>query len=148
MSKLHFLRASMLCMAALMGAEAVSARAGGNSASVLAGRPAEFKVLPLAAINSVEQPLFHMLMTAQGAAKKVQSMDSDLIVSGSLFLTLWFSPTSPMGENDTHYVENGDKEKDHPTARVPDPPTILSLGAALVIGGGVLFLRRLRGDRK
>lgn len=148
MSKSQSLRATMLCMAVLMGAEAVSARAGENSVPVLAGRLAEFKVLASAAINSVEQTLFHMLMSAQGDVKKVQSMDSGLIVSASLLPTIWFSPTNSMGENDTNNDENGGKEKDGPPAPVPEPPTILSLGAALVIGGGVLFLRRLRGGRK
>jgi len=148
MSKLHSLRASMLCTAVLMCAEAVSARAGGNSAPVTAGQPAEFKVLPSAAINLLQRTLFHMLTSAQGAIKKAQSMDSGSIVSASLLPTIWFSTSDSMGENDTNNDENGDKEKDDPPAPVLEPSTILSLGAALVIGGGVLFLRRLRGDRK
>ena len=148
MSKLHSLRASMLCVAVLMGAKAVSARVAGNSAPVMAGQPAEFKVLPSAAISSIERTRFHILNSAQGAIKKAQLMDSGLIVSASLLPTIWFSPTNSMGENDTNNDENGDSKKDDPPAPMPEPSTILSLGAALVIGGGVLFLRRLRGDRK
>src|ERR1700730_15202340 len=134
MSKTQSLRAAMLYMAVLMGAQAVSARAGENSGPALAGRVAEFRVLPSEAINSVDQTLFHMLMSAQGTVKKVQSMDSGLIVSASLLTTIWLNPNNSMGENDTTNDENGGKEKDDSPAVAPEPPTILSLGAALVIG--------------
>ncbi len=137
MTKVYSLRTSMLCMAVLMGAEAVSARAAGNSAPVMAGQPAEFKVLPSAAISSIERTRFHILNSAQGAIKKAQLMDSGLIVSASLLPTIWFSPINSMGG-----------EKNDPPAPVPEPSTMLSLVAAVIIGGGVLFLRRLRGDRK
>jgi len=39
----------------------------------------------------------------------------------------------------------GDDKKDPP---IPEPSTILSFGAALLIGGGVLYSRRLRRNRK
>jgi hypothetical protein len=48
------------------------------------------------------------------------------------------------GDDENH--EGGDKPKNHdPT---PEPSTILSFGAALLIGGGVLYSRRLRRNRK
>jgi hypothetical protein len=52
-----------------------------------------------------------------------------------------------------HYANNdgGDKDKDKDNddkAPAPEPSTILSFGAALLIGGGVLYSRRLRASKK
>ncbi len=52
-------------------------------------------------------------------------------------------------DKDKDRDKDKDKDKDHhdhdPT---PEPSTILSFGAALLIGGGVLYSRRLRGSKK
>jgi hypothetical protein len=40
------------------------------------------------------------------------------------------------------------KKKGHGPEPTPEPSTILSFGAALLIGGGVLYSRRLRATRK
>ena len=42
--------------------------------------------------------------------------------------------------------DRDDKDNDH--APTPEPSTLLSFGAALLIGGGVLFSRRLRRNGK
>jgi hypothetical protein len=63
------------------------------------------------------------------------------------------------GDGDDHHDGDGDKDdhdrdhdrdhdKDHGPKPTPEPSTILSFGAALLIGGGVLASRRLRGTRK
>ena len=49
------------------------------------------------------------------------------------------------GDKDDH---DGDHDKDHGPKPTPEPSTILSFGAALLIGAGVLASRRLRGSRK
>jgi len=46
---------------------------------------------------------------------------------------------------------DGDNDKDdhhHHHAPTPEPSTIFSFGAAILIGGGVLYSRRLRKSRK
>jgi hypothetical protein len=43
--------------------------------------------------------------------------------------------------------DDPDHDADDP-APTPEPTTILSFGAALLIGGGVLYSRRLRGSKK
>jgi hypothetical protein len=53
---------------------------------------------------------------------------------------------SGAGDGDNDDDDNGDKDGG-PTP-TPEPSTILSFGAALLIGGGVLASRRLRGTRK
>ena len=49
------------------------------------------------------------------------------------------------GDNDD---DDKDSDKDHGPKPTPEPSTILSFGAALLIGAGVLASRRLRGTRK
>ena len=74
----------------------------------------------------------------------------------SRLLTVWFSSSDHAGDSDRDHHHDGDGGHDHdgdgdhdhdgdkhappPT---PEPSTILSFGAALLIGGGVLLSRRL-----
>jgi len=44
--------------------------------------------------------------------------------------------------------EDKDKDDHHHHAPTPEPSTIFSFGAAILIGGGVLYSRRLRKIRK
>jgi len=52
-------------------------------------------------------------------------------------------------DNDKDNGKDNDKDKDkHAPSPTPEPSTILSFGAALLIGGGVLYSRRLRRNKK
>ena len=54
------------------------------------------------------------------------------------------------GDKDNHH-RDGDGDKDdhsHHHEPTPEPSTLLSFGAAILIGGGVLYSRRLRGTKK
>jgi len=66
----------------------------------------------------------------------------------SQVLAIWSSPT--YADNNSVY-RNGDNmgggdHKGHD--RNPEPSTMLSFGAALLIGGGVFYSRRLRRSKK
>lgn len=53
--------------------------------------------------------------------------------------------------NDSHKDKDKDIDRDkdtHGPIPTPESPTILSFGAALLIGGGVLYSLRLRGSKK
>jgi hypothetical protein len=92
----------------------------------------------------------------------VQSADSGLNVSASLLPTIWSSSTILWGQDGDYKDHSEDKDhsgdKDHDKDKrhdqngapspTPEPSTILTFGAALAIGGGVLFLGRLRKERK
>jgi len=152
--------ASLLCMAALICVGAVSARAGGTSVPVLAGRPTAVQGLTSAATNSTEQTLRQMLRSGLGAVNGVQLTDSGLNVSASLLPTIWSGQINWGGENhdngnkgDHHGWDddgkgNGKGNGPYGPAPTPEPSTLLSFGAALLIGGGVFLLGRLRKERK
>jgi hypothetical protein len=136
MFKLITLGACLVGVTALIGAGTASARAGGTSAPLV------------------------------GAVNGVQSADSGLNVSASLLPTIWSSSTILSGQDGDYKDHSGDKDhdwdkghdKDHDKDKrhvqngapspTPEPSTILTFGAALAIGGGVLFLGRLRKERK
>jgi hypothetical protein len=77
-------------------------------------------------------------------------------VNPSQILTILVSPVSMWGdEGDKDGDKDKDEDKDHKRDNdnddkrpTPEPSTILSFGAALLIGGGVLYSRRLRKNRK
>jgi hypothetical protein len=132
MFKLITLGACLVGVTALIGAGTASARAGGTSAPLV------------------------------GAVNGVQSADSGLNVSASLLPTIWSSSTILWGQDGDYKDHSEDKDhsgdKDHDKDKrhdqngapspTPEPSTILTFGAALAIGGGVLFLGRLRKERK
>jgi hypothetical protein len=130
MFKLITLGACLVGVTALIGAGTASARAGGTSAPLV------------------------------GAVNGVQSADSGLNVSASLLPTIWSSSTILSGQDGDYKDHDWDKghDKDHDKDKrhdpngapspTPEPSTILTFGAALAIGGGVLFLGRLRKERK
>jgi hypothetical protein len=51
-------------------------------------------------------------------------------------------------EKADHEGEDKDTDKDDKPAPIPEPSTLMSFGVALLIGGGVFFLGRLRKERK
>jgi hypothetical protein len=146
MIRLLPLTQSLLCMAVLMSAGAVAVRAGGASLPVSAGSAAEV-VFTSAVTRSVEEPLTRTLKSSLGAVS-----------------INWSSPTGWPGDNDHQGNENRegdgdnrngkdhDRDHDHdhdkPPTPSPEPSTVLSFGVALLIGGGVLLLGRMRETRK
>jgi hypothetical protein len=52
------------------------------------------------------------------------------------------------GDRDRDKNNGGGEGRGDGTAPTPEPSTILSFGAALLIGGGVLYSRRLRANKK
>ena len=146
MIRLLRLTQSLLCMAVLMSAGAVAVRAGGASLPVSAGSGAEV-ALTSATATLVEEPLTQTLKSSlRGVSIN------------------WSSPTGWSGDNDHQGNENRegdgddrngkdhdrdhDRDHDKPPTPSPEPSTVLSFGAALLIGGGVLLLGRMRETRK
>ena len=94
-----------------------------------------------------------------GSATQIKAVASAF--NPTQVLAIWASPIYTGGDggneggndngnnngNDNNGNGNGggDDKKDPP---IPEPSTILSFGAALLIGGGVLYSRRLRRNRK
>jgi hypothetical protein len=80
----------------------------------------------------------------------------NLAVNPYLILTNWANLMyTDGGEGDKGDDKDKDKDKgkggdddDDDHTPTPEPATILSFGAALLIGGGVLYSRRLRRNRK
>ena len=145
--------AFVLCMAALIGAGTVSPRTVKTPVPGLAGRPTEFNVVTSTTTDLAERTLCQILRLASRAATGMHSMNAGLNVSTSLLPTIWSTTTSSGDGNDddkdTDKEKDKDKDKeDRAPAPNPEPSTILSFGAALVIGAGVIYLRRLRGQRK
>ena len=119
------LSATLLPIVLLISAGSVSARTGGTFVPIL------------------------------GSAAQIKAVAS--AVNPSQVLSLWASTIYTGGDGGKQYG-NGDGKKDghddggddrrddrRPT---PEPSTILSFGAAILIGGGVLYSRRLRRNRK
>jgi hypothetical protein len=75
-----------------------------------------------------------------GSAIQLNAVTS--AVNPSQILTIWANLLYTGGGDG--YQDN-DKHGPSPT---PEPSTILSFGAALLIGGGVFYSRRLRRNRK
>ena len=131
---------SLLCMAVLMSTGVVAARAGRASFPVSAG--AEVAITS-ATVTSVEEPLTQALKSSLGAVS-----------------TNWSGPAGLRGDNDNQGNQNHeadgddrngkdhDRDHDDPPTPSPEPSTILSFGVALLIGGGVLVLGRMRETRK
>jgi hypothetical protein len=143
MIRLLPLAQSLLCMAVLMSAGVVAARAGGASLPVLAGSAAEVAITSATA-TSVEEPVTQTLYSSLRAV-----------------LTNWSSPAGFRGDNDHQGNQqegdgddrngkdhDGDHDHDNPPTPSPEPSTVLSFGVALLIGGGVLLLGRMRETRK
>ena len=145
------LGACLVCMAALIGAGAVPARAGGTSAPAVARQPMEFGLRAASTANLVEGTLSQMLGYTVGPINGAQSPGSGSDVSTSLLRTIWSSATisSEHDGDDRDKDKAKEKEKeDEGPAPTPEPGTLFSFGAALAIGGGVFVLGRLRRERK
>lgn len=145
MIKSHWQAAFLLCAAALIATEAVSAQTGGISVPALAGRPPATQRLTSVATNSAEQTLGQMLRSASRVVSGLRSTGPGL-EAHSRGQDGDYKDKDRDGDKDKG--RDGDKYKDpkHP-APAPEPSTLLSFGAALVIGAGVFLLGRLRRKR-
>jgi hypothetical protein len=125
--------ATLLAIVLLMGAGSVSARTGGTFVPV-PGSAAQIN-----AVASAVNP------------SHVLSLWASIIYTGGEGGKLYGNGDGKNGGKDDggdNGDENGgdDRRDDHrPT---PEPSTILSFGAAILIGGGVLYARRLRRSKK
>src|SRR6202049_4284871 len=66
-------------------------------------------------------------------------------------VSIWGDEGGKDGDKDKDKDEDKEHKRDHDNddpKPTPEPSTILSFGAALLIGGGVLYSRRLRKNRK
>jgi hypothetical protein len=89
-----------------------------------------------------------------GPAAQIKAVSS--VISSPQVLAIWASPIynggnggNQYGNGNYGYGNNGNsngKKKPHNPA--PEPSTLLSFGAALLVGSGVLYSRRLRRNRK
>jgi hypothetical protein len=72
--------------------------------------------------------------------------DTGLNAPAFLLPNIWLDGNNNnQGGNDNNQGGNGNDNGPNP---VPEPSTMLSFGAALLIGGGVLYSLRLRRNRK
>jgi len=113
------LSAALLFIVLLMSAGSVSARTGGTFVPI-PGSGAQIKAVA-SAVNPAQILTFWANLMYTGGGEGYQGDDKD---------------------------KDKDKDKDHDHDPVPEPSTILSFGAALLIGGGVLYSRRLRRNRR
>jgi hypothetical protein len=175
MTKSLCLTASLLCMAVLIGEGAVPAQAGGTSVPVPAGRPTEFRVLTSPATILATEALCQILRSALGAVNAVESTDSRLGLSASLILATHLSSinsgavyqnggnnnnqggnnnnqggnnNNQGGNNNNQGGNNNNQGRNNTHNPLPEPSTLLSFAAAVVIGAGVFLLGRLRKERK
>jgi hypothetical protein len=122
MNKFPHLSSALLFIVLLMCAGSVSARTGGT------------------------------FVPTPGSAIQVNAVTSAVNPSPILtFLASAIYTGGGDGNQDNDKNEDKDKDKDkhnHAPSPTPEPSTILSFGAALLIGGGVLYSRRLRRNRK
>jgi hypothetical protein len=127
MSKSVPLVACLVCLAVLIGLGGISTRAG--TLSPVLAKPF------LSTTNlAVSCPtVAYSLAAAMG--------------SPTMKLTQGDSDEDAAEEKADHEKEDHDVDSDdHPP--VPEPSTLMSFGVALLIGGGVFFLGRLRKERK
>jgi hypothetical protein len=140
MSKSIPLVACLLCIAALIAAGVTSTQAG-TSVPVPASPPTSVSNLGLAvpasmlpaiwlnAVKSWENDGYDRDKDKDKDKYKDKDQDKDK-------------------DKDKDKGKDKDKDKDDAPAPTPEPSTLLSFGVALIVGGGVFFLGRLRKARK
>jgi hypothetical protein len=126
------LSAALVCIALLLGSGSFSARAGGALVQTQARLATQSEAATLAVPAQVLTIWTNAIYTNDNDGVWGKDKDKDKDKDGD-------------GDGD------GDKDDHHhryhhdPT---PEPSTLLSFGAAILIGGGVLYSRRLRGNKK
>jgi hypothetical protein len=160
MTKVRYLKVSLFCLAVLMGKGAVSAQTGGTSDPVPARRAREFSVLTSAATISTEEALGQILRSALRPGNAEQSTESRFDLSATLLSVTYVSSINSgalyqaggnnnnQGGNNNNQGGNNNDPNWTKNKPLPEPSTLLSFAAAVVIGAGVLLLGRLRKERK
>jgi hypothetical protein len=123
------LKASLLCMGLLLSVAVVSAQGRFNNAT-------SYK-----SVTNV------MAVTLANSPSQIPANLVSVIYTGDDGNKNWGYDDHKKGKGDGDNDWDDHKHrKDHdPT---PEPSTLLSFGAAILIGGGVLYSRRLRSNRK
>jgi hypothetical protein len=119
---------SLLTIGLLMSAGPASARAGECFVSTL-GSAAQIR-----AVATAVSP--YQILTILGSPIYTAGGDRDR------------DDNHGGGDRDRDKNNGGGEGRGDGTAPTPEPSTILSFGAALLIGGGVLYSRRLRANKK
>jgi len=171
MFKAFPLGASLVCMAALIGAGTASAGAVGNSTPLLAQQPTAIRAV--ASVTTTFPGLdFSQWLAPVGAVIGLQPANASSDVSASFVpaggssATAWLDADGDNHDRDHDNYRDRDRDRDHDRDRDPDhdhdrdhgrphspsptpePSTLLSFGTAIIIGGGVFFLGRLRKVQK
>jgi len=139
--------AFVLCTAALIATGTVSAQTVGTSVQALAGRPTDSSAVTSTTTDLTDGTLWHVLKLTVRAVNRMQPRNAGLDISAPRPLAIRPTPASSENRNNDDNEMGRDKDDRAPDP-APEPSTILSFGAALVIGAGVIYLRRLRGERK
>jgi hypothetical protein len=123
------LKASLLCMGLLLCVAVVSAQGRFNSAT---------------SYKSVTNAI---VMTSPNSPSQIPTFLVSVIYTGDDSNKNWGydDHKKDKGDGDNDWDDHHHRKDHDPT---PEPSTLLSFGAAILIGGGVLYSRRLRSNRK
>jgi hypothetical protein len=125
------LKASLLCMGLLLSVAVVSAQGRFNSAT------------------SYESVTNAIAATSANSPSQIPAILISVIYAGDDGNKNWGwgydDHKKYKGDGDNDWDDHHHRKDHDPT---PEPSTLLSFGAAILIGGGVLYSRRLRATRK
>jgi len=140
MVRLPGMKAALVTLALLAGVACASARSSETPISIRGGTAMQFQTLA---------PASHALGLLIFLDRHDSGDDRD---------RGWDGDSHRDGDRDSHTDNDGDKDRDrdgdgnhkdpHAPSPNPEPSTLLSFGAAALIGGAVLYSRRLLGNRK
>jgi hypothetical protein len=142
MVRLPGMKAALVTLALLAGVACASARSSETAISIRGGTAMQFQTLA---------PANHALGVFMFLDRHDSGDDRDRGWDGD-------SHKDKRWDGDSHRDNDGDKDQDgdgggnqndpHAPSPNPEPSTLLSFGAAALIGGAVLYSRRLLGNRK
>ena len=125
------LKASLLCMGLVLGVAVVSAQGRFNSAT------------------SSESFTNAIAVTSANSPSQIPAVLVSVIYTGDDGNKNWGwgydDHKKDKGDGDNDWDDHHHRKDHDPT---PEPSTLFSFGAAFLIGGGVLYSRRLRSNRK
>jgi hypothetical protein len=144
--------AFLLSLAALMSG--LSACAG--RVAVAVGPATEIPTRASAAHSFAGENLNKILISSSGTVYGMPSLDVASNIRLSALPSIWSAQTNSVSHKDEQGYQNNregigsdhDQRHDDAPAPNPAPSAILTFGTALLIGGGVLLLGRLREARR